>query len=508
MAKNHWVVSRPKRKLILVPTLIKIFSSVAEGEPWRGNRSLHLRFEENLTNAYWKAQNISKDGSGGRTYAVLLFMLGLWYEDDNGVQITNAGKELIAGNSPVPIITKQLLDFQYPSPYSIKSKVNVAKDFRIRPHRFVLRLFLEEGYSEITQDEIAFCLVPFAKRDGDIKSCASLIQKNRINPDLSISSAVKSSGTTEDNLRNIGNTIVNQLEYSGFFKEQDEIRKLELKDNKRRDAEKFLQERRKTLIQDPTNTASFQRKYGIGLSKSKDYRDTIKKPQVIDPTEKLILERFYIISATNPILRISSELINQISTSLGVPITAVRKVLDTFPVNLNLNQFEQMFLQLAIGGKSTATEFERRTSGIFSKEGFGYESIWVGNKPRNPDVIVFSKVIEVVHGIIDTKAYSDYSLPLDHKNKMAYTYIQDFNELEHEGEVSTLKFFSYVAGGYSQTINKSFSELLNMTDIPGSFVTAETLIKLLRQHKQSEISIEEFFELFSSNGEIIHEETE
>jgi hypothetical protein len=38
MAKNYWVITRPKRKLILIPDLLKIFSTVVEGQKWEGIR--------------------------------------------------------------------------------------------------------------------------------------------------------------------------------------------------------------------------------------------------------------------------------------------------------------------------------------------------------------------------------------------------------------------------------------------------------------------------------------
>jgi hypothetical protein len=505
MTKNHWVVSRPKRKLILVPTILNIFASTTEGKAWAGNRSLHKRFEQNITTSQWKAQNISKDGSGGRTYAVLLFLLGLWYEDKHRVQITNAGRELLDGNPAVPILTKQLLDFQYPSPYSLKPNVNVSRQFRVQPHRLVLRLFLEKNFKVITKDEIAFCLVPFAKRNEELDECASRITDYRKSKDEIIHSALATSGASIANLRDIGNTVINQMEYTGYFEGITDISQLAIRAEKKREAIEYLAHRRKSLIQKPEDEVQFQTRYGAGLLKTKDYRRSRRDKIDLDPNDRLVIEKFYTIASNEPINSISRTLIERISNSTGILKEKVSKVLNYLPVNMVVDQFEQSYLQLSKGGKSTYLDFELRTTAIFSDEGFGLASDWVGNKPRHPDVIIYIDAPVNVHGIIDTKAYSEYSLPLDHKNKMAHTYIPGFRQLEYKQKKTELSFFCYVAGGYSPTMRMSFNELLSMTDKPGSYITAENLMRLLRSHKESQLTTDEFLKYFSSGGEITYE---
>ena len=217
--KKYWWVTRPKRKLILIPDLNEIISATTEGKIWYGNRKLQICFRKDLTDAKWKAQNISDDGSGGRTYAALLSQFGLWYSDDEGkVRVTLAGNELIAGYPPIPIITKQLLDFQFPSFYSLR--VNVCREFQIQPYRFILNLFLNEELEKISQDEIAFCFVPYAKKQQHYTCLEKLLdfRKSQQVREKVIKKAVDDSGTSEDNLRNIGNTIVNHFGYTrGIF---------------------------------------------------------------------------------------------------------------------------------------------------------------------------------------------------------------------------------------------------------------------------------------------------
>lgn len=505
MAKNYWVITRPKRKLILIPDLLKIFSTVAEGQKWEGNRELQFQFEESLRSYEWKAQNISKEASGARTYAAMLYMLGLWFEDDNGVQITNAGKELIADRPPVPILTKQLLDFQYPSPYSIKSQVDVSREFHIQPHRFILRLIIEKNIEEITQDEIAFCLVPYAKNNNDIDKCFELIKQYRINPQKIVESAEADSGTTEDNLRNIGNTMVNQLEYTGYFEERTDIKSLRIKQGMHSKVVDDLEQYRGSLIQNPEDAPTFQMRYGSGLDTAKDYRYTTPTPPKLNPNDRAIMLTYLEIALNEPIESISEELISRISRLRGVSTEQTRKVLSTFAQKPQFDRFEEKYLKLSVGGTATADDFEVKTTGIFSKDGFGFAAVWVGPKPRHPDLFVYFDKNSRQHGLIDTKAYKEYTLPLDHKNIMAHTYIPSFKTLEFEGVSYSLKFYCYVSGGFGSGMQKSFNELAQMTDVKGSYITASNLLQLLRMHRANPFSPEKFGEIFSSNQEIIYD---
>lgn len=507
--KNYWVLSRPKRKLILVPELLRIFSAVAEGEIWEGNRELQKLFENELIRAQWKAQHSSEDGSGGRTYAILLFLLGLWYKDaEDKVNITLAGKELIAGNSPVPIITKQLLDFQYPSPYSIKSNVNVSSNFIIQPFRFILRLFLETDLTYITQNEIAFCLVPFAKRNSDINSCYVNIHRFRRDNTTIIRSALRSSQTTEDNLKNIGNTFINMIEYSGYFLDQGTdhenvptVKSIFLNPEKRTEAQEFLSGLRTSFIQNPDNEQSYQRRYGTGLDTTKDYNQVVRTPNELNPNERIVLQNMYQIFSSEPVYGIDENLIRKLVQLTGATPQLIRNVIEKFPITNQADTFKQTFLELSVGGTETATDFEKKTASLFNN-GFNFNSLWVGSHPRHPDIFVFIDYENHRFGLLDTKAYKEYNLPLNHKNLMAHTYIPSFTTHNFEDIDFELAFFGYIAGGFSNNIGRSFSELVRMTSIPGHYITANNLINLYREYNSGNVSKNRLFELFRINREI------
>lgn len=502
MTKSYWVITRPKRKLLLVPDLLRIFAAVVEEKRWHGNRGLQIEFEQALTDAQWKAQNVSEDGSGGRTYAALLYMLGLWYEHMGQVFITNAAKEIIEGDPPVPVLTKQLLDMQFPSAYSIKPTVNVSRDFRLWPYRFLLNLLMDTDLSGLSEEEIAFCVVPFAKSMTDLAKCNNLVKSYRTTPDLVRRKALEASQTTADNLKNIANTAINQLEYTGLFEEVEDRRSLEFTDSAKDQTHKLLSRARSTLIADPDSERDFQRRYGSGLRKTKDYSSSLRETMPVSPNERLILEKYYVMASNQPVTSLSDDVVNRLSTETGAKSIFVRQVLSKLPLSIQADQFKETYLKLAIGGNSTATDFERKTQ-VLLLEGFGFKSEWVGARPRHPDIIIYVDLAQKFHGIIDTKSYSKYSLPLDHKNKMAFTYIPAFSEVKYQGETFKLAFFAYVAGGYSGGIARSFGELRRMTNVPGSYITAWNLLKLLDMHRQNSFSSLKMTAVLSSGGEVL-----
>ncbi|MBD3329524.1 hypothetical protein GF357_03455 [Candidatus Dojkabacteria bacterium] len=501
-SKKYWVLTRPKRKLILVPDILKVFQSVALGQEWEGNRPLQIEFETALTEAKWKAQNISKSGSGGRTYAALLFMLGLWYEDDDGVKLTIAGEEIVEGNPPVPILTKQLINYQYPSPYSLKTSVNLSSDIKIRPHRFILRLFQENRFKELTQNEVAFCIVPFAKKDTDLKKITKIIAEYRENPEEIERKAEISSETSKDNLKNIGNTYVNQLEYTGFFEEISNKSILTLKNAKEKQLTESLKNARDSFIPNPVDSVTFQKRYGLGLKTQKDYREVSREPMDIKPNDRKILTTYYTIAANSPINAIDQKLINEISAHTGVGTNKIQDVLEKFARKPRLDRFEEKYIQLSKGGTETAKDFEVVTANVFSDQGFGLKSEWIGSKGNVPDVIVYLDHNTRTHGIIDNKAYKQYSASNDHRNRMIKNYIPDFQEIELQGKIYKLVFFSYIAGGFKSTMLKSLEKILQEVNVNGSYITALNFMKLLRLHKQKSLETQQITGLFSSNREI------
>ena len=121
---NHWWVTRPKRKLDSVPEVLSAIASQALDAQWLGQRQTHLSVEEALEASGLKrvGQRRDQTGGGARTYIAWLKSLGLVFiqESTKQLRLTLAGEALMNGDSPVSVISNQVLKYQFPSPFSLK----------------------------------------------------------------------------------------------------------------------------------------------------------------------------------------------------------------------------------------------------------------------------------------------------------------------------------------------------------------------------------------------------
>src|SRR5690606_17475353 len=119
---------------------------------------------------------------GGRTYAAWLYAYGLWFEDSDGrVWPTFAGQDLLEDRQPMDILLYQLLNFQYPSPYSQSKGVKIHDRFhRIFPFRFLLKLLLEPRLGGILrQREIGLYVITRAENERSYDRIVEDIETDR-----------------------------------------------------------------------------------------------------------------------------------------------------------------------------------------------------------------------------------------------------------------------------------------------------------------------------------------
>jgi len=105
---NNWWVTRPKRKLNLIPETLAAIADVSLNQEWQGQRGVHLDFESALEAAQIKRVGERRDqrGGGGRTYVAWLSSLGLLFrQESNGkLRLTLAGEAIMAGEPPVAVL--------------------------------------------------------------------------------------------------------------------------------------------------------------------------------------------------------------------------------------------------------------------------------------------------------------------------------------------------------------------------------------------------------------------
>ena len=135
---NYWWVTRPKRKLNSIPEVLSTFAELSLNQQWEGQRNSHLSLEEALEEAGLKRQGERRDqgGGGARTYKAWLVSLGLIFtqESTKQIKLTLAGEAIMNGDSPVDVLKRQVLKYQFPSSFSMGRGVDVSPRFKIH-HR-------------------------------------------------------------------------------------------------------------------------------------------------------------------------------------------------------------------------------------------------------------------------------------------------------------------------------------------------------------------------------------
>ena len=228
MAKgqDYWWVTRPKRKLNTIPEELAAFCTVALGKQWVRNRKIQIAYEVELEQSGTKRIGERRDasGSGGRTHAAMLYSLGLWFEFRGQVFLTLAGEAIMQGKSPVAILKKQVLRFQYPSPYS--ESVKMSERFKIRPFIFLLRLLVDERINHLTQEEIAW-IVAIEAENESAKCYENVIEHILRYRSYGVSVFSEDyfvkHDASQSNLMDVANTMMNWLDYTQLVYREQKI---------------------------------------------------------------------------------------------------------------------------------------------------------------------------------------------------------------------------------------------------------------------------------------------
>ena len=171
--RQVWFITRPERDpkfhVDALHSLQKATNNFSK--KWVGNRGLHKKYESILASEELKRQNISNDGSGGRTWAAMLRTFGYIYLNKDGYLIlTKVGAKILDGEHIRQNVSKQILTLQIPNSYFLDSgfRPKFDSEFQIRPARFLIRLVNQSILNYyITKEEITFFALT-AKKDIDL----------------------------------------------------------------------------------------------------------------------------------------------------------------------------------------------------------------------------------------------------------------------------------------------------------------------------------------------------
>ncbi len=511
---NYWWVTRPKRKLNSVPEVLATFADLSFNQEWEGQRDSHLAYEEALEKAGLKRVGDRRDqtGGGARTYKAWLVSLGLIFtqETTGKIKLTLAGEAIMNGDSPVSVLTNQILKYQFPSAFSLSRGVQVASRFKIRPFRFLLKLMDDSRIRCLSEEEIAKIVVTSAENESD--KCYEYVVERLIqfrnygdkclDDDFLLKYQSSKGGINLDHpyshLTDLANTLVNWLEYTQLVKREDG--RVFILDE-RRDQVKEIINDQLPFIDRPNEQEYFQRKYGIDPKHRKDNRD-LNNYMTITPkiiAKQKVMQAYITESLNRPITGITTGLVDYIVEATGIDGRTVEEILiETYPRG-SVGAFMTKYFEMAFKGRDEATEFEKATTELF-KDVFGFQTKHVGPLGLTPDVLLVSR-INGYQAIIDNKAYSKYTINNDHHNRMVHNYLSNVGR--YSDFSYPMAFFTYIAGGFGANINKQLQQICSETGIPGSAVSVTNIIKMVEMQESKPYSHERIKDIFSLNKQVM-----
>lgn len=513
---NNWQIPRNKRKLYPVVDSLTLFRLHNADKIWKDNLQSQLQFEEDLELYGIKREGDRRDrkAGGARTYESWLFLLGLIYEETNTkvIRTTLAGEALVEGQPPVDIIKNQLIKLQYPSPYSMRSGVNIDPRFNVRPFRLILRILLDkrlknlDGRIELNSSELGVFVLTEGvdETDATVDKIVNKIVESRKNGVVlpndfgkRYPSSTKGERTIEktiDALKSNANVFINYIEYTQLVIRDTPKSPIYIPADKIDEVKYILNDKSKVKTIDESNPywkENFQRSYGLPPGATKDTRNFSKQAVVTDEVFKSrrVQSALIHLASQKLITSLTSEVIDEIANITGYNERQVTDALANFHPD-TYSIFEVTYLKMASSSRELDTEFEKATLDIFTQ--LGYSTSHVGNKNLHPDGFVESS--SNYSGIFDTKAYARYSITNDHYNRMTVNYIPTYQKSNFN-----LSFFLYVAYGFKNTIDIQIQKIAVESGINGSAITAKDLLYLLRKHKTKAIDHSELKKLFESN---------
>lgn len=511
---NYWWVTRPKRKLNSIPEVLAAFSNVALEARWTARRDVHIMFEEELERAGLKRVGERRDhsGSGGRTYQAWLSCLGLIFiQERTGIPyLTLAGEAILSGKSPVAVLKDQVLKYQFPSAFSIKT--HVSSKYKIHPFVFLLRLMMDSRIEYLTEEEIAKVAMTEAVDESNqcFERVVQLILSFREYGDASlpadfIDNHLPSTGRVNpehpfSHLTDTANTMMNWLEYTQLIKREE--KRMSILPERREEVSHII-EKKMPFIARPEEHEFFQRRYGLDPWHQKDTRNLINTETVSSRMIDMqrIRQAFIAQSIHRPIARIDADLISEIANITGTEKFLVETVLwKEYPYGA-VGGFLSGYYEMAFKGRDEAVDFEKATTNIFS-DVFGFTAKHLGQTGSKsaPDVLLVSDS-EGYQAIIDNKAYSEYSISGDHHNRMVHNYIE--NVANYSSCEYPIGFFTYIAGGFISTIDKQIQSEVDECHVPGSAITVTNIIKLVENHQKKPYTHDELRRIFGLNRQIL-----
>lgn len=518
MSKNNlrkiWFITRPERDPAFHEEALKALSEATSNFTikWSSNREIHKNYEQALINIGVKRNSISKDGSGGRTWAALLKTFAYCYTDNNGLLIpTKVAIEILNGNNVFENIKKQILTLQIPNSYFLESgfRPKFDSNFAILPVRFLIRLCTNSKLDYyLTKEEITF-IVMTAQRDNELETIVDKIQafrnmsiEEKNNYKAIISNQYDHRERSDNGARDfydahsdVAHTFMLIAEYTGLvqydrginakisiplYNISSVISDLNYYDKRYPFNNRYLFSLERMAEVNGLDINSYK------ASRYGDIKPATNSYKKLKKAEKLLNQY------PNP-STLSTDKIIEILSASSFSISESKKISEYIKSNVVMENLDENFVNSVLNEENNL-EFEKKIGRIL--EQLGFEVLMhpkVGGERTEIDILL--KYNDNLCGIIDAKNYKEkFTLSSSLASHMISEYIPNY--LNYEGY--NLKFFGYITcndiGGVSNL--SKISNKSSNGEITGIMINAKTLLALLDYYIENNISNETRVNLF------------
>ncbi|WIM41141.1 AlwI family type II restriction endonuclease [Paenibacillus sp. PK4536] len=513
--RKIWFITRPERDPKFHREALLALSDATNSFniKWSANREAHLEYERSLYRHGVKRENVSNDGSGGRTWAAMLKTFSYIYTDDQGfLKLTKVGKKLIEGKKIRENVTKQILTLQIPNAYFLESgfRPQFESSFKIRPARFLIKLTNQEKLDYyLTKEEITFFALT-AQKDNQIVEITNKIFDFR-NADSVVKKNMKQEVATQFDHRersdkgardfasahgDVAHTFMLISEYTGLV---EYIRGEAIRIEPKKSDEVT------SKINEYDYRFPFNSRYLISLQRMAENNGLDIESYKVNNYEKIR-------PATNKIK--SYKKANSLLSSYpNIDALSHEELIEIFENEFSLKEATQLadefikvehktlnvdFVEEYLNELNNLT-FEDKTGEIFKSIGFEVEMRPKSMANVKTEIEILLKYGDNIMGIVDAKNYrTKFNLSANLVSHMASEYLPNYDE--YDGR--KISFFGYVTAS-NLSGEKNLEKITQLTkrviadrSIEGFMLSANVLLGFLDYCIDNNLSEKERVELF------------
>ncbi|CAI3565725.1 MAG: hypothetical protein ACLUC0_17340 [Clostridium neonatale] len=512
--RKIWFITRPERDPAFHEEALIALANATNNFKlkWKGNRELHKKYEQALIGIGIKRNSISKDGSGGRTWASLLKTFAYCYTSNDGFLVpTKVALEILKKNNIFENIKKQILTLQIPNAYFFESGFSpkYSPDFAILPARFLVRLCTQEKLSfYVTKEELTF-IVMTAQKNSDLNNIIDKIllfrnmnDKEKASYKAEISNKYDHRERSDNDARDfnaahsdVAHTFMLICEYTTLVKyERGADAKVFIEKN---NVENIINELDYYDKRYPFNNRylfSLERMAevnGLDINSYKASRYGNIKPAT--NLQKKITKAEKLLSDYPNASRLSHSEIVDILSNSSFSIAESEKISEYLSSDELIENFDDSFIT-GILNEPDNLEFENKVGRILKQFGFTVTMHPKVNNERT-EIDILLEYNNNLCGIIDAKNYKEkFTLSSSLSSHMISEYIPNYKN--YNG--NSLSFFGYVTcsdiGGISNL--EKISQKSSNGAIKGFMINAKTLLALLDYCIENNLDEEKRINLF------------